>query len=83
MINLISVAIWGFASYKIAETIRDNEGLDVKPINYAILSVLFSFIFSMGLLFSKLGKFKNNTNMRVASMIAIVFSIVLNLVMLF
>jgi hypothetical protein len=83
MTMLISSLIWGFASYKIAKTVKENEGLDVKPINYALLSVAFSFLFSMGVLFNKLGKFKNNTNVRIFSMIAIVFSIVLNIVMLF
>jgi hypothetical protein len=75
--------IWGFASYKIAKMVKENEGLDIKPINYALLSVVCSFLFSMGMLFNKLGKFKNSTNMRVASMIAIVFAVILNIVMLF
>ena len=33
MATLISMIIWGFASFKIAKMIKENEGLDVKPIN--------------------------------------------------
>jgi hypothetical protein len=63
--------------------VKESEGLDIKPINYAIMSVLLSFMFSMGILFNKLGKFKNSTNMKIASMIAIVFAVIFNMIMLF
>lgn len=81
--TLIPALIWGFASYKIAKTVKENEGLDIKPINYAIMSVLLGFMFSMGMLFNKLGKFKNSTNVRVISIIAIVFAVIFNIIMLF
>ena len=82
MSMLISMLIWSIASYKIASKMKESEGLDIKPINYALLSVAFSFLFSMGILLYKISKVKENKNMKIASYVMCGVSIVINIMML-
>ena len=82
MSTLISMIIWAFASYKIASKMKESEGLDIKPINYALLSVAFSFLFGMGVLLYKISKVKENKNMKIASYVMCGVSIVINIMML-
>ena len=82
MSMLISMIIWCVAGYKIASKMKESEGLDIKPINYALLSVAFSFLFSMGVLLYKISKVKENKNMKIASYVMCGVSIVINIMML-
>lgn len=74
---MISMLIWAVCAYKIAKRMRDHEGVNVKPINYAILSALFGFILSVSVLVEKYARMKNKTVLGFCAIcVAIIMTIV-------
>jgi hypothetical protein len=77
--SLVLLVLWAIVSYKMARTMKENEGMDVKPINYAILSVLFGFIFAMAVLVEKYARMKNKVKLRYGAIGVAVLMAIVNL----
>ena len=77
--NLVALVLWFVISYKIARTMKENENMDVKPINYAILSVLFGFIFTMAVLVEKYARMKNKVKLRYGAIGVAFLMVIVNL----
>ena len=77
--TLVSLVLWAIVSFKIARIMKENEGMDVKPINYVILSVLFGFIFSMAVLVEKYARMKNKVKLRYGAIGVAVLMAIVNL----
>jgi hypothetical protein len=77
--SLVVLILWAIVSYKMARTMKENENMNVKPINYAILSVLFGFIFSMAVLVEKYARMKNKVKLRYGAIGVAVLMAIVNL----
>ena len=77
--TLVSLVLCAIVSFKITRTMKENENMDVKPINYAILSVLFGFIFSMAVLVEKYARMKNKVKLRYGAIGVAVLMAIVNL----
>lgn len=82
MANILSLFIWGVAAYSIADKVNKDEKTEFKcnPILYCILSALFGFMFSMGLLYGNKFKFEGNKRASMLCYGLVIFAIVLNIV---
>ena len=83
MLYLLINLLWIVAAYRIAKTMVEKENMDVKPLNYALLTFLGGFIFSMCVLLNKFFRMKNNTKGCVITLVIAVFMVVVNLLTLF
>ena len=83
MLYLLINLLWMAAAYRIAKTMVEKEGMDVKPLNYALLTFLGGFIFSMSILLNKFFRMKDNAKGCVVTLVIAVFMVVVNLLTLF
>ena len=83
MLYLLINLLWIVSSYRIAKTMVEKENMDVKPLNYALLTFLGGFIFSMSILLNKFCRMKDNTKGCVVTLVVAVFMAVVNLLTLF
>ena len=83
MLYLLINLLWMVAAYRIAKTMVEKENMDVKPLNYALLTFLGGFIFSMSILLNKFFRMKDNTKGCVVTLIVAVFMAIVNLLMMF
>ena len=76
---MISIVIWGIGMYFMAKNVSEkNVELNIKPINYSILAILFGALFSGSMLGYKVAKVKNSLGGKIASIVGILFAIIMN-----
>ena len=72
--------IWCVVSYFIARE-YEVEGY-IKAINYSLLTFFFGFMFSMGVLMTKVGEYKNRNGLKIVGILGIAFGVIINLLVI-
>ena len=78
----VSIILWSVASYFIVKRIAEN-GLNVKPMNYALITFLGGFMLSMCFLGTKYCKQNKNTVGEVICWILFILSILIQIAIIF
>ena len=78
MSTFIGMIIWSIASYFIAKTVKENQGLDINPWYYLLTSLLLGFACTMCFLWYKWAKAKDSSVGKILSIIGIFAFLVLS-----
>lgn len=74
---LTSMVVWSFASYRIANVVKKNEGIELNPWLYVVGSLLLGFATTMCILWYKWAKAKEKNDIKiVAIVVGLLFFIV-------
>lgn len=74
--------IWCVVSYFIAREYEKEYVFGIKAINYSLLTLFFGFIFSMGVLMTKVGEYKNRNGLKIVGILGIAFGVIINLLVI-